>query len=107
VSLLAVPQGIRHREQRRVHRRQATLQRTRGEQLQQRFVLRNDWGPTRCTTCGSPLPQSHDGKRVWVPAGLMDVPLRTTVQMHIHVASKADWETIHCDAARHDAFPTG
>ncbi len=80
---------------------------TRGESLQQRFVLRNDWGTTRCTTCGSPLPESHDGKRVWVPAGLMDVPLRTTVQMHIHVASKADWETIHGDAARHDAFPTG
>ena len=37
----------------------------------------------------------------------MDVPLRTTVQTHIHVASKADWETIHGDAARHDAFPAG
>ena len=80
---------------------------TRGEAQRQRYMLRNDWGTTRCTTCGSPLPESHDGKRVWVPAGLMDVPLRTTVQMHIHVASKADWETIHGDAARHDGFPTG
>src|SRR4029453_17742946 len=50
---------------------------TRGESLRQRYVLRNDWGTTRCTTCGSPLPESHDGKRVWVPAGLMDVPLHT------------------------------
>ena len=80
---------------------------TRGETSTQRFVLRNDWGTTRCATCGSPLPVSHDGKRVWVPAGLMDVPLHTTVQMHIHVASKADWETIHGDAPRHDAFPDG
>jgi hypothetical protein len=78
---------------------------TQGESSKRRYVLRNDWGPTRCTTCGSPLPESHDGKRYWVPAGLMDAPLNTTVQMHIHVASKADWETIHDDAPRHASGP--
>ena len=77
---------------------------TRGEDSKRRFVLRNDWGTTRCATCGSPLPESHDDKRYWVPAGLMDDDLGTTVQVHIHVASKADWDTIHGDGAQ---FPEG
>ena len=78
---------------------------TRGEESTQRFVLRNDWGTVRCTTCGSPLPASHDGKRYWVPAGLMDDELHTTVQMHIHVASKADWETIDANVPQIPAGP--
>jgi hypothetical protein len=77
---------------------------TQGDDSKRRFILRNDWGPTRCITCGSPLPESHDGKRYWVPAGLMDVDLDTSIQMHIHVASKADWDAIHGDASQ---FPNG
>ena len=76
---------------------------TLGEQHTQRFRFPDGWGPTRCATCGSPLPESHDGKRYWVPAGLMNDNLDTTIGMHIHVASKADWDVIHDDALQHQA----
>lgn len=84
----------------------AALRWRSGEDMRRRYVLRNDWGTTRCTTCGSPLPESHDGKRWWVPAGLMDDDIGTTVKMHIHVASKADWETIHGAARQYREWPT-
>ena len=76
-----------------------------GEDHVQCFVLRNDWSAARCTTCGSPLPQCHDGKRYWVPPGLMDDDLSTSIRTHIHVASKADWETIHGDAPQFATWP--
>ena len=78
---------------------------TKGEGHTQQFKFADGWGSTRCATCGSPLPESHDGKRVWVAAGLMDDDLSTAVGMHIHVASKADWDVIHDNATQHPAAP--
>ena len=78
---------------------------TSGEQHTQRFDSGNHWSVTRCKTCGSPLPASHDGKRVWVPAGLMDDPLNAQINGHIFVASTADWDVIHDDAPQFDEYP--
>lgn len=71
------------------------------------FVLRNDWSVLRCHRCGSPLPQSHDGKRYWVHAGLMDDVLAAEVRLHIHTASKADWDRIPEGVPQFPAWPPG
>ena len=71
---------------------------TAGETHTKAFRLPDGWGPTRCTTCGSHVPESYDGKRMWVPAGLMDDAIDAQINGHIFVASKADWDTIRDNA---------
>jgi hypothetical protein len=70
------------------------------------FKLPDGWGPSRCKTCGSPVPASYgDGKRVWVPAGLMDEPLKTSVVQHIFCGSQADWDRESPDVKRYEEYP--
>ncbi|HEX7070659.1 MAG TPA: GFA family protein [Rhodothermales bacterium] len=71
------------------------------------FKLPDGWGASRCNACGSPLPDSHDGgKRIWVPAGLMDDPLNTQIVQHIFCGSRADWDEEAEDARYYDEYPT-
>lgn len=70
------------------------------------FRLPDGWGPTRCRSCGSPVPGSYDGgKRVWVQAGLMDDPLDTQIVQHIFCGSRADWDREAPDAKHHAEYP--
>ena len=66
-----------------------------GESSTTKFSLPSGWSVLRCRECGSPLPQSHDGKQMWVTAGLMDEDLGASVGLKIYVGSRADWD---CDA---------
>jgi hypothetical protein len=78
----------------------------RGQDHTQQFKLPSGWGGPRCRTCGSPLPASYDGgKRMWVPAGLMDDPLATSIVQHIFCGSRADWDHEAPDARCYDAYP--
>ncbi len=77
-----------------------------GEDHATRFALPSGWSVLRCQTCGSPLPQSHDGQRVWVTAGLMIDDLGTDIQRHIFCGSKADWDKPSPDAEEFDEFST-
>ncbi len=63
-----------------------------GEANTTKFAFASGWSVLRCGECGSPLPQSHDGKQTWVPAGLMDDDLMASVRMKIYVGSRADWD---------------
>ena len=65
-----------------------------GESDTTKFSLPSGWSVLRCRKCGSPLPQSHDGKQMWVTAGLMDEDLGASVGLKIFVGSRADWD---CD----------
>jgi hypothetical protein len=48
-----------------------------------------------CVNCGSPVPNPlGDKPYYWIPAGLLDGPLESTVAAHFHVGSKAEWEPI-------------
>ena len=79
---------------------------TRGQQDVVAFRLPDGWGPTRCKTCGSPVPESYDnGKSMWVPAGLMNDPLETSIVRHIFCGSRADWDRESPDAQYHDEYP--
>jgi len=79
---------------------------TRGHEHVVAFRLPDGWGPSRCKTCGSPLPETYDGRRTWIPAGLMDDPLETSIVQHIFCGSQADWERESPDAKRYDEYPS-
>ena len=70
-----------------------------------KFNFESGWGVLRCATCGSPLPESHDGQQYWVPAGLMVEPLDTDIKQHIFCASRADWDAESPNARSFDEFP--
>ena len=76
-----------------------------GEHDSQRFSLPSGWSVSRCRSCGSPLPQSHDGERVWVTAGLMDDALETDIKWHIFCGSCADWDREASDSKAFDEWP--
>ena len=76
-----------------------------GEDGIKRFRLRETYGSVRCGRCGSPVPASYDGKHFWVPPGLMDDPLDTTLLLHHHVASIADWDEVPKDRAQYPEYP--
>lgn len=76
-----------------------------GENDSFKFSLPSGWGVLRCSSCGSPLPESHDGQRTWVPAGLMDDDLNTEISVRIFCGSRADWD-VEAETLRHfDRFP--
>ena len=76
-----------------------------GEGNSFRFSLPSGWSVERCKDCGSPLPQSHDGERVWVIAGLMDSALAAELKWHIFCGSRADWDRNSPDAAEFEEWP--
>jgi hypothetical protein len=76
-----------------------------GEEHTYKFSLPSGWSVLRCKTCGSPLPQSHDGKRVWVIAGLMDDDLETEIRRHIFCGSRADWDRSAADSEEFEEWP--
>ena len=76
-----------------------------GEDQVKTFKLRETYSAVRCERCGSPLPASFDGKHFWVPPGLMDDDLDTSLALHHHVASKADWDEIPKHLPQFDAYP--
>lgn len=76
-----------------------------GEQSTRLYQRASGWSVLRCDECGSPLPQSHDGKHVWVIAGLMDDDLETDIQLHIFCGSRADWDHENPEAPEFDEYP--
>ncbi len=47
-----------------------------------------------CAICGAPVPNLlRDKLYYWVPAGLLDTTNGSRVECHLHVASKAEWES--------------
>ena len=60
-----------------------------------------------CPTCSSPVPNvvSQLPTMMWIPVGLIDGDLPSTVQHHIHVSSKANWDVICGAAQQHAELP--
>ncbi len=54
-----------------------------------------------CPDCGSILPQYLAGNQLyWVPVGLLDSDPGIRLKQHIHVDSKAAWETLDAETRR-------
>lgn len=71
-----------------------------------KYENENGWGVLRCEVCGSPLPESINGKLTWIQAGLMDDPISTNMNTHIFCASRADWDVEAPDAKHFDENPS-
>lgn len=78
-----------------------------GEEKTKEFKPGDGWGrgPRRCNECGSPMPDTYDGQRMWVQAGLMDDPLGTDIKLHIFCGSRADWDGESPDAQFYEEEP--
>lgn len=64
------------------------------------------FGLAFCGACGSFVPLSRpDIGLALVPAGGIDTPLPPLAVVHIHVASKAPWDTITDSGTQFDAMP--
>ena len=51
------------------------------------------------------MPDSYDGQRMRVQAGLRDDALNTNIKLHIFCGSRADWERGSEDAGHFDETP--
>lgn len=59
-----------------------------------------------CATCGSPAPNPlRNSPYYWIPAGLLDDADQGTVAVHLHLGSRAAWETPPTDCKHYDGMP--
>jgi hypothetical protein len=58
-----------------------------------------------CCNCGSALP-TDQGKRILVPAGCLDNPVRTKPNAHIFTGSRADWDHDLAQVVEFEELPT-
>ena len=59
-----------------------------------------------CSTCGSPLPNPlRNLPYYWVPAGLLEEYDGLEIVAQLCVTSKASWDSISPQGARHDELP--
>ncbi|HEX7946183.1 MAG TPA: GFA family protein [Phenylobacterium sp.] len=79
-----------------------------GEDHVQVYATPSGWKSLFCRTCGCPAPHVlSDGKRVLVPAGVLDGDPDLAISGHIFVGSKAKWEVIGDDGSpQFDEWPT-
>jgi len=59
----------------------------------------------KCKTCGIPLPDSYDNKRMWIQAGLIDDEFEPTYIIYHHLSSKANWVRIPENVHKFDEYP--
>lgn len=78
-----------------------------GEDQVQVYATPDGWKSLFCRTCGCPAPHIlSDGKRVLVPAGLLDGDPELAIAGHIFVGSKARWEVIADDSPQFHEWAT-
>ncbi|HET7308011.1 MAG TPA: GFA family protein [Gammaproteobacteria bacterium] len=77
---------------------------TEGEDLLASFIASNGANRIFCSRCGSHLAVSQ-GDQMRLRLGSLDTPLNAPLDMHIFVASKADWHQIFDDLPQYDERP--
>ncbi len=77
-----------------------------GEDLVTKYQSSEQGFRSFCKVCGSNLPMIGE-EEVYMPSGLLDGDPGVRSSMHIFVASKAPWVTIHDDIPQHDEYPSG
>lgn len=76
-----------------------------GQELVNVFKRESGYSVHFCSRCGSPLPHEFMGEYVWVPAGLLDAGAEGNIAMHLHLDSKAHWETAPEGGAHYPGSP--
>ncbi|EAQ64031.1 hypothetical protein MED121_20716 [Marinomonas sp. MED121] len=65
-----------------------------GQQGIRSFSTKTGFKSDFCLHCGSPVPNlSADSRHYWVPAGLLEGPMKTQVKAHVYTNSRAEWDT--------------
>ena len=78
----------------------------RGEELIASWVKPSGFRSDFCSVCGSPVPNPLRGlPYVWVPAGLLDGGGQLEIIAHLHMASKAPWDSSLPQGSCHEALP--
>jgi hypothetical protein len=79
----------------------------RGEELLTKYRLpeAKHFATWFCSVCGSPMPRSDERGFGIIPMGSFDGDPGIRPGRHIHVASKAAWETIHDELPQFEAGP--
>lgn len=77
---------------------------TQGKELLASFTADNGVIRTFCSRCGSHLAVGR-GDQMRLRLGSLDTPLGHPLDMHIFVASRADWFPVLDDLPHHDEYP--
>ena len=78
----------------------------RGQELISSWVKPSGFRADFCSVCGSPVPNPLRGLPwVWVPAGLLEDGGKLQIIAHLHMASRATWDSSSPQGACHEAVP--
>jgi hypothetical protein len=78
----------------------------RGEALISSWVKPSGFRSDFCSVCGSPVPNALRGLPwVWVPAGLLEDGGKLEIMAHLHMASRASWDSSLPQGTCHEALP--
>ena len=78
----------------------------KGEKSVAQFIKDSGYNSCFCSRCGSSLPNlMRNGEGYWVPAGLLEQETNCIVAAHLHVSSKAEWDSISGEGVRYAEMP--
>jgi len=78
-----------------------------GQALVRSFKKDSGYRADFCSVCGSPVPNQLRGTdKYWIPAGLLDGFDGSVVVVHLHTASKAEWDQIAGEGQHYDEMPS-
>lgn len=106
--LQPLPQDTRHRARDEPLNSAGRFRFLRGEELLSKYRLPEAkfFAHWFCSVCGSPMPRVDQERGIGiVPLGAFDEDPGVRPERHIHVASKAPWETICDDLPQFEAGP--
>ena len=78
-----------------------------GEEQIKTYLKASGFRINFCPSCSSPVPNivTKLPTLMWIPVGLIDSDLPSTVQHHLYVNSKANWDVITGTAQQHAELP--
>ncbi|MEO6147005.1 MAG: GFA family protein [Sulfuriferula sp.] len=70
------------------------------------FVKPTGFRSDFCSTCGSTVPNPlRNTSYVWVPSGMLEASEKLEVAVHLHVGSKASWDTAPQSGTQYETMP--
>jgi hypothetical protein len=70
------------------------------------FVRPTGFRSDFCSTCGSPVPNPlRSTAYFWIPAGLLEGAGKLEIAMHVHVGSRAPWDTAALSGMLYETRP--
>ena len=78
-----------------------------GQHVVVKFKHKTGFNSHFCSVCGSPVPNKLGAKDlIWIPVGLLEDNESLEIVAHLHVGSKASWETISNSGTHYEEMPS-